>query len=225
MPANSTVNSVLDQQLLQQLGARLKSARLGQKLTAGDLALKAGISRMTLGAVEAGAATPTMGTYLRVMSALGVSQDLALIASTAMLSAPRTATPGVTVKTSGTSTRHEIQDLQSLMLHKEAVTLMKKNPALIERAFETLKVWRSTEDSRSSFLWDEWAVILHRKAWRRALSMTRRGQELRQASPLATVLPPEVRQGVLAQIQQLKEGVVLGTVALPSKQRAGVKES
>lgn len=229
MPASSTVNSVLDQQLLQQLGARLKSARLSQKLTAGDLALKAGISRMTLGAVEAGAATPTMGTYLRVMGALGVSQDLALIASTAMqpaFGAPApSGHPGVTVKSSGTSTRHEIQDLQSLMLHKEAVKLMKKNPALIERAFETLKVWRSGEDSRSSFLWDEWAVILHRKAWRRALSMTRRGQELRQASPLATVLPPEVRQKVLDQIQQLKEGVVLGRVALPSTGQAGIKGS
>jgi transcriptional regulator with XRE-family HTH domain len=68
MPASSTFNSVLDQQLLQQLGARLKNNRRSQKLTAGDLALKAGISRVTLGAVEAGAATPTMGTYLRVMS-------------------------------------------------------------------------------------------------------------------------------------------------------------
>lgn len=229
MPANSTVNSVLDQQLLQQLGARLKSARLSQKLTAGGLAFKAGISRMTLGAVEAGSASPTMGTYLRVMSTLGVSRDLALIASTAMLRITETAPPsaprGVTVKTSGTSTRHEIQDLQSLMLHKEAVVLLKKNPALIERAFETLNAWRSGEDSRSSFLWDEWAVILHRKAWRRALSMTRRGQELRQASPLATVLPPEVRQRVLNQIQQLKEGEVLGSVALPSRGRVGLKEA
>lgn len=214
MPAKSTVNSVLDQQLLQQLGARLKSARLNKKLTAGDLALKAGISRMTLGAVEAGAATPTMGTYLRVMSALGVSQDLALLASTAMQSDFRVR--DATVKTSGTSARHEIQDLQSLMLHQEAVKLLKKNPALIERAFETLKMWRLGEDSHSSFLWDEWAVILHRKAWRRALSLTRRGQELRQASPLATILPPDVRQNVLDQIQQLKEGVVLGTGALPS---------
>jgi hypothetical protein len=110
------------------------------------------------------------------------------------------------------------------MLHKEAVALMKKNPALIERAFETLKVWRSGEDSRSSFLWDEWAVILHRKAWRRALSMTRRGQELRQASPLPTVLPPEVRRQVLNQIQQLKDGVVLGNVPLPSKGLVGVQE-
>lgn len=229
MPAKSTVNSVLDQQLLQQLGARLKSARLSQKLTAGDLAVKAGISRMTLGAVEAGSANPTMGTYLRVMGALGVSQDLALIASTAMLRANETAPPSaprsVTVKTSGTSTRHEIQDLQSLMLHKEAVALLKKNPALIERAFETLNAWRSGEDSRSRFLWDEWAVILHRKAWRRALSMTRRGQELRQASPLATVLPPEVRQRVLNQIQQLKKGEILGSVALPSRGGIGLKEA
>jgi transcriptional regulator with XRE-family HTH domain len=229
MPASSTFNSVLDQQLLQQLGARLKNNRRSQKLTAGDLALKAGISRVTLGAVEAGAATPTMGTYLRVMSALGVSQDLALLSSTAMQSVSGAHAPsgprGITVKTSGASTRHEIQDLQSLMLHQEAVRLIKKNPALIERAFETLKGWRSGEDSHTSFLWDEWAVILHRKAWRRALSMTRRGQELRQASPLATILPPEVRKKVLNQIQQLKAGVVLGSVALPSSGPADVKGS
>ena len=223
MPATSTVNSVLDQQLLQQLGARLKSARLNQKLTAGDLAHKAGISRVTLGAVEAGAATPTMGTYLRVMSALGVSQDLALVASTAMTSVsegPEHANPrSLTVKTSGTSTNHYIQDLQSLMLHKEAVEMLKKNPALIDQAFETLNLWRTDKDSRSRFLLDEWAVILHRKAWPRALSMTRRGQELRQASPLATILPPEVRQEVLYQAKQLKEGLVLGRVALPSPKR------
>lgn len=222
MPAKSTVNTVLDQQLLQQLGARLKAARLSQKLTAGELALRAGVSRMTLGAVESGDATPTMGTYLRVMSVLGVSSDIALVASNAMKPADGAkAPPGVTVEVAGTSAGHEIQDLQSLMLHKEAVNLIKKNPALIECAAETLKAWRSAGNSRSSFLWDEWAVILHRKAWRRALSMTRRGQELRQASPLPTILPAEVRQQVLDQVQQLKGGVVLGNVKLPSIEQRG----
>jgi transcriptional regulator with XRE-family HTH domain len=218
MPAHTTLHSVLDQQLLQQLGARLKAARLSQRLTAGSLALKAGISRVTLGAVEAGSASPTMGTYLRVMGALGVSQDLALVASTAMLRTsepvPSSAPRGTTLIASSTSDRHETQDLQSLMLHKEAVALLKKNPALIARAFETLNGWRSAGNSRSSVLWDEWAVILHRKAWRRALSLTHRGHVLRQASPLPTILPPEVRDQVLAQIGELKKGVVLGSVPL-----------
>jgi hypothetical protein len=59
-------------------------------------------------------------------------------------------------------------------------------------------------------LWDEWSVILHRRDWRRALSRTRRGKELRQASPLPGVLPVDVRADVLAQVSALKKGVRLG---------------
>ena len=81
MPAASNINSVLDQQLLLQLGGRLRRARIKRGLTTTQLAQTAGISRMTLSAVEAGAPAPTMGTYLRVMSVLGASQDLALLAS------------------------------------------------------------------------------------------------------------------------------------------------
>ena len=109
-------------------------------------------------------------------------------------------------------TPHELQDLQSLMLHEEAVHLLKKKPELIQQALDTLERWRCAGDSHSRFLWDEWSVILHRRAWRRALSLTRRSKELRQASPLATILPAEVRQRVLEQVQQLKEGVRLGKV-------------
>jgi hypothetical protein len=80
--------------------------------------------------------------------------------------------------------------------------LLKKKPELIEQALDTLERWRSADDPHSRFLWDEWSVILHRRAWRRALSLTRRSKELRQASPLATILPVEVRQRVLEQVQQ-----------------------
>ena len=93
---------------------------------------------------------------------------------------------------------------------------MQKKPELIQQALDTLEGWRSAGDSHSQFLWDEWSVILHRRAWRRALSLTRRSKELRQASPLATLLPDEVRQRVLEQVQQLKEGVKLGTVVQPA---------
>jgi hypothetical protein len=83
-----------------------------------------------------------------------------------------------------------------------------------------LERWRSAGDSHSRFLLDEWSVILHRRAWRRALSLTRRSKELRQASPLATILPAEVRLRVLEQVQQLKRGVTFGKVVRPaSRQR------
>ena len=216
MPAASKVNSVLDQQLLLQLGERLRRARVNRGLTATQLAKQARISRMTLSAVEAGAPAPTMGTYLRVMSALGVSQDLALVASdtlqgpAAQRTGEQVSSNTVVASMSPSDAQHELQDLQSLMLHEEAVRLLKKKPELIEQALDTLERWRAAGDSHSRFLWDEWSVILHRRAWRRALSLTRRSKELRQASPLTTLVPAEVRQRVLEQVQQLKEGVKLG---------------
>lgn len=217
MPATSDFTSVLDRQLLVQLGGRLKRARQRQGLTSTALAQRVGISRTTLHAVEAGDPAPTMGTYLRVMSALGVSGDLALVATDTLRPQEAQKTPrrrreapkvGVTV--SASSAQHELQDLQSLMLHKEAVRLMKERPELLEQAQATLERWRATGDVHSRFLWDEWAVILHRREWRKALARTRRAQELRQASPLPTVLPPGVRDDILLQIKQLKQGVVLG---------------
>jgi transcriptional regulator with XRE-family HTH domain len=221
MPAKSELSSVVDRQLLLQLGERLKRARVKQGLTTTQMAERAGISRMTLSAVEAGEPTPTMGSYLRVMGVLGVSQDLVLLAGDLRQpNANRTGSiddSSVNLMTSATNSNHELQDLQSLMLHQEAVRLMQKQPELIQQALETLDRWRQGGNSHSRFLWDEWSVILHRRAWRRALSHTKRSKELRQASPLATVLPPETRQRILDEIRQLKNGVHLGTLSPPSK--------
>lgn len=225
MPAASTLTSVIDRQLLLQLGGRLRRLRLTQGLTTTRLAQKAGISRMTLSAIEAGEPTPTMGSYLRVMSVLQVSKDLVLLASETLeppaveqgTSAP--ASDGLAVVAS--SARHELQDLQSLMLHQEAVRLMRKEPELIQKAMDTLDRWRQSGDSHARFLWDEWSVILHRRAWRRVLSQTKRSKELRQASPLATILPPETRQRILEEVRSLKRGIPLGS--LPASKRSAGK--
>lgn len=216
MPAASPLTSVLDRQLLLQLGERLKRARLDQGLTTSEMAKQAGISRTTLSAVEAGDPAPTMGTYVRVMGVLGISRDLALVGSRApqpptRQSGGRPAPTGAVMLSAGDA-RHEAQDLQSLVLHQEAVRLLQKHPELIQTALDTLDKWRAAGTSHSRILWDEWSVILHRRAWRRALSHTHRSQELRQASPLASILPPETRKRVLEQVRQLKEGVALGDI-------------
>ncbi|MDL2356647.1 MAG: helix-turn-helix transcriptional regulator [Pseudomonadota bacterium] len=213
MPATSHFSSVVDRQLLLQLGGRLKRARVTQGLTTTQMAERAGISRMTLSAVEAGEPTPTIGSYLRIMSVLGVSQDLVLVASDAL---PLSERPNANAQASSglhvaaSDAKHELQDLQSLMLHQEAVRLMRKQPELIQQALDTLDRWRKDGGAHSRFLWDEWSVILHRRAWRRALSQTKRAKELRQASPLTTVLPPETRQCILDEVQRLKKGIPLG---------------
>lgn len=227
MPAASELSSVIDRQLLLQLGARLKRARVKQGLTTTQMAQRAGISRMTLSAVEAGEPTPTMGSYLRVMSVLQVSKDLVLLASDTL--EPPSTEQGENAPVSGglvvsaSNAKHELQDLQSLMLHQEAVRLMQKKPELVQQALDTLDRWRQSGDSHSRFLWDEWSVILHRRAWRRALSHTKRSKELRQASPLTTVLPPEARQHILDEVRRLKSGVPLGS--LPASKQGPKKGS
>jgi hypothetical protein len=159
-----------------------------------------------------------MGTYLRVMSVLGVAGDLALLVSDTFQPAPansaaassKRAIPQVQVRVRTDPSRHEAQDLQSMALHKEAIRLIQDDPALLDRAREVLRRWRAQGDSRSDSLWSEWETILANQSWRKALGRTRRAQELRQASPLPTLLPDALRQEVLAQIQALKKGVVLG---------------
>jgi transcriptional regulator with XRE-family HTH domain len=76
----SEITTVLDRQLLLQLGDRLERLRKEQGLGTVEMAARVGITRNTLRAVECGDPAPSMGTYLRVMSALGVSGELALLA-------------------------------------------------------------------------------------------------------------------------------------------------
>jgi hypothetical protein len=104
---------------------------------------------------------------------------------------------------------HRIQDLQSLALHEEAVQRVKANPALVQQAQETVGNWLAKGDARSSSLWIEWQKILQTGAWRKALGRTHHAQQLRQASPLVTVLTEDARQRVLQQVAELKQGIVL----------------
>jgi transcriptional regulator with XRE-family HTH domain len=216
MTAPTASSQVLDRQLLLQLGERLKRVRREQGISSTALAEQIGMSRTTLAAIESGDPSPSMGNYLRVMSALGVSAGLALLASDTLQVSGTQESPrkraasavSVMVKADGS---HSAQDLQSLMLHQEAVKLMRSDPKLVDQALATLDQWRSSGNSHSQFLWDEWSVILHRRDWRRALSTSRRGRELRQASPLPSVLPASNRAAVLEQVSALKKGVLLGS--------------
>jgi transcriptional regulator with XRE-family HTH domain len=218
MPASSRLPSALERQLLIQLGERLRRARQRQGLTTVALAERAGVSRMTLTAVEAGEPAPTMGTYLRVMSALGIAGDLALLATGELLRDPANATESNPVL-GAKSAPHDVQDLQSLLLHEEAVRLLRQHPELISRALETLEKWRKSGNTNSRVLLDEWSVILHRRDWRRVLARTRRSKELRQASPLTVLLPSDVRDRVLEEVRLLRQGVTLGRT--PSASRPG----
>ncbi|MBT9595792.1 MAG: helix-turn-helix transcriptional regulator [Vitreoscilla sp.] len=214
-----TLSTVLDRQLLLQLGDRLKRLREARGLGTVEMARRVGMTRNTLRAVEAGDPAPSIGTYLRVMSALGISGELALLAGDALQLPPgqsaaarsRRGAPVVQVHVSAEEDRHRLQDLQSLALHEEAVRLVKTQPNLLQQAKETTERWLATGDTRSAVLWREWLAILDAGAWRKVLGRTRHAQHLRQASPLVTTLPEPVRDHILSQVQSLKHGLVLSS--------------
>ena len=81
---------------------------------------------------------------------------------------------------------------------------------LVRQARDTATRWLSTGDSRTASLWREWLEILEAGTWRKVLGRTRHAQQLRQASPLVTILPDEARQRILAQVSELRKGVELG---------------
>jgi len=222
------LSTVIERQLLLQLGDRLRHLRRAHGWGTVEMAGRCSISRNTLRAVEAGDPGPSMGTYLRVMSVLGVAGDWALLAGDALQpslagsAAARSSreAPVVQVHVAVGDARHRLQDLQSLALHEAAVRRVKEQPELLQQAQETAQRWLATGDVRSAILWREWLDILAVGAWRKVLGRSRHAQQLRQASPLVTVLPEAVRQQILGQISDLKKGVDIGAIGQHNPRRA-----
>jgi transcriptional regulator with XRE-family HTH domain len=198
MPAHADLSSVIERQLLLQLGQRLQAARRGQGLSTTALAERVGISRTTLHAVEAGEPNPTMGTYVRVLAALGLAADLALVGTGEALDLPRERLVSVE------DARHAAQDLTSLCLHREAVKLLRKQPELVDKARSILARWQATADEHAAPLLNEWSRILEKRDWRRVVANTERARQLRQASPLSPLLPEETRRRIRSEVAALK---------------------
>jgi len=81
MPAKAPVLYPSQSKLLKELGQRLREARLRRRLSVSLVAERADVSRPTLNKVEQGNPSVTMGTYLRVMTVLGLENDLLLLAA------------------------------------------------------------------------------------------------------------------------------------------------
>lgn len=229
----SELSPILERQLLLQLGDRIKRLRKAQGLGTVEVSARAKLTRNTLRSIEAGDPSPSIGAYLRVMSVLGVSGELALLAGDTMQASPvgsagarsRRIAPNVQVRVLPDNAGHRLQDLQSLALHEEAVQLVKTDPALLLQAQDTVERWLATGDSRSAGLWREWQTILSTGSWRKVLGRTRHAQQLRQTSPLVTILPDEVRLRILKDVSALKKGVVFGSSITGAQDDEAVKDA
>lgn len=65
--------------ILEEMGENIKLARLRRKLSAEQVAERAGISRSTLWQVEKGVPGTSIGTYAQVLFVLGLEKDILLI--------------------------------------------------------------------------------------------------------------------------------------------------
>ena len=66
--------------ILATLGENIKLARLRRKLSIRSMAERAGIATSTLGNIEDGSPSVSLGSYLQVLSVLRLEEDLLLIA-------------------------------------------------------------------------------------------------------------------------------------------------
>jgi len=81
MKSRKTVLLPKQLKIMTTLGENIKLARLRRKLTAEQVAERAGISRRTLVSVEKGLPGVAMGNYLQVLFVLGLAADFLKIAS------------------------------------------------------------------------------------------------------------------------------------------------
>lgn len=62
--------------ILEQMGYQIRMARVRRKLSVQLVAERAGVSRQSVWAVEKGSPSVVMGTYVKILHAIGFDKDL-----------------------------------------------------------------------------------------------------------------------------------------------------
>ena len=80
MKSKGTHYNQKQKNILATLGENIKLARLRRKLSIRSMAERAGIATSTLGNIEDGSPSVSLGSYLQVLSVLKLEDDLLLLA-------------------------------------------------------------------------------------------------------------------------------------------------
>ena len=83
--------------------------------------------------------------------------------------------------------------------------MIQNNPSLADKALSVLARWDTHVDPCSKPLRDSWVKIIHEKNWTLATEESERGNQLRQASPMATLLPNSARFEIIRKVRKLKD--------------------
>jgi transcriptional regulator with XRE-family HTH domain len=81
MKSRQTPFTPTSKKVMKKLGEHIKLARLRRRLSAEQVAERAGISRATLWQIEKGTPGVAMGSYCQVLFVLGLEKDLIQVAS------------------------------------------------------------------------------------------------------------------------------------------------
>ena len=71
------------------------------------------------------------------------------------------------------------------------------------RPADRLRFWRDGRLRNCQPLWEEWRRIIEQRLWNLAVEESDRGQQLRQASPLAFVLSEEQRAAIFDRFRRI----------------------
>lgn len=80
MKSKGTSFTQKQKKILATLGENIKLARLRRKLSIRSMAGRAGIATSTLGTIEEGSPSVSLGNYLQVLTGLRLDDDILLIA-------------------------------------------------------------------------------------------------------------------------------------------------
>lgn len=87
--------------------------------------------------------------------------------------------------------------------------MIRADPTLVSKAMEILDRWNEHVCASSKPLRDLWVKIIETRNWDLALEESEQGNQLRQASPLAILLPDEVRLRIIRLIKTEKDATHL----------------